>query len=53
MPQSVAKSATTGRVRPRLISVPSGRKCPVLRFLDGSEWVVHRDGTMTPKPKPK
>jgi hypothetical protein len=28
--------------------VPSGRKCPVLRFLNGSEWVVRHDGTMTP-----
>jgi hypothetical protein len=43
---------TTGRLPPRLKLVPSGRKSPVLRYLNGSEWVVHRDGTTTPyKPK--
>jgi len=43
---------TTGRMRPRLLLVPSGRKCPIKRFLNGEEWVIHHDGTMTPyKPK--
>jgi hypothetical protein len=48
MPAAKLNAPTAGRLRPRLKLVPAGKKAVLLRFLNGSEYQVHRDGTMTP-----